>query len=224
MNSFNETAPPAQGAVATGYPDAYTGAEWRGELSPKHRHTLEVESAISPDAIQERGYLTANDPHILELHGYPKTRRQVPSLVIPLWNWEGERAGVVIRLAIPRRDKNGKEVKYDLPPGSAPALDVSPLTRHLLPNLETPLIITEGAKKADCAASNGFPAINLNGVWGFVSNGVPLPDWEGLRPYLRGRVVFVAYDSDVSRKWGVEKAMRRLEALLKSLGAIVKVI
>ena len=207
-----------------GYPDTHTGAEWRGELSPNHRHTLEEESAISPDAIQARGYFTANDPNILALHGYPKGRRQVGSLVIPLWNWKGERVGVALRLTIPRRDKNEKEVKYDLPDKSAPTLDVSPLTRHLLPDLETPLLITEGAKKADCAASNVFPAFNLNGVWGFQSKGVPLPDWEQLRPYIRGRVVFIAYDSDVSRKWGVETATRRLEALLKSLGAKVKVI
>jgi hypothetical protein len=226
-NGANLNSPngqPTRNGTSNGYPDAFTGAEWRGGLSEKHRHALEEESAISPDAIEARGYSTANDPHILELHGYPKTRRQVPSLVIPLWNWEGERAGVALRLTIPRTDKNGKEVKYDLPEKSAPTLDVSPLTRPLLADLETPLVITEGAKKADCAASNGFPAINLNGVWGFVSKGVPLPDWEHLRPYLRGRVVFIAYDSDVSRKWGVETAMRRLEALLRTFGAVVKVI
>lgn len=213
-----------QNVASNGYPDTHTEAIWRGELSERHKHTLEVESAISPESIGARGYFTATDPHLLELHGYPKNQRQVPALVIPLWNWQGERAGVVLRLTIERSDRNGKKVKYDLPTGASPALDVSPLTRGLITDTSSPLIITEGAKKADATASRGLCAINLNGVWGFVSKGVPLPDWEQLRPYLRGRVVFIAYDSDVSRKRGVETAMRRLEALLKSLGAKAKVI
>ena len=209
---------------ANGYPDAQTGAIWRGELSERHRQTLEVESAISPEAIEARDYFTATDPNLLALHGFAKNQRQVPALVIPLWNWQGERAGVALRLTIERTDRNGKKVKYDLPPGASPALDVSPLTRHLITDPSLPLIITEGAKKADAAASRGLCAINLNGVWGFGSKGVPLPDWEQLRPYLRGRVVFIAYDSDINEKWGVESATWRLHALLVSLGAVVKVV
>ncbi len=215
---------PTNGAASYGYPDVQTGAIWRGELSERHRGTLESESAISPEAIEARGYFTANDPALLRSHGFAKNQALTPALVIPLWNVQGERAGVAIRHTIPRMDKNRKEIKYDLPIGAPIALDIAPLTRHLWPDLSIPAIITEGAKKADCAASRGLPAINLNGVWGFQKGGVPLPEWEQLRSYLRGRVVFIAYDSDVSHKRGVELAMRRLEALLKSLGAVVKVV
>jgi hypothetical protein len=221
----NGTAPNNGAEHSNGYPDANTDAIWRGELSEGHRKTLETESAISPDAIEARGYFTATDPNLLKLHGYSKAQALAPALVIPLWNWKGERAGVAIRHTIERTDKNGKKVKYDLPTGAAPTLDFSPLTRDLIADKTKPLIITEGAKKADSAASREFAALNLNGVWGFQSKGgAPLPDWESLRPYLRERLVLVAYDSDASQKWGVETAMRRLESLLKSLGAVVKVV
>ena len=210
---------------ANGYPDAQTGAIWQGELSERHRNALEVESAISPDVIAARGYFTANDPALLRLHGFTKAQAAfVPALLVPLWNCQGERAGVAIRPDIARVDRHRKEVKYDLPNGAALTLDLSPATRELLPDKTKPLIFTEGAKKADSAASRGFPAVNLNGVWGFQSKGVPLPDWEALRPHLHGRLVLIAYDSDAAQKRGVELAMRRLEALLKTLGAAVKVV
>ena len=210
--------------AANGYPDANTGALWQGELSEQHRRALEVESAISPDVIAARGYFTCNDTALLRLHGFSKSQALPGALVVPLWNCNGERAGVAIRHQIPRLDRNGKEVKYDLPIDAPLTLDLARATCALLLDKTKPLIFTEGAKKADCAAANGFPAINLNGVWGFQKAGVPLPDWKKLRPYLSGRLVLIAYDSDAARKRGVELAMRRLEALLKSLGATVKVV
>jgi hypothetical protein len=206
-----------------GYPDAQTGAIWRGELSKTHRAQLENESKISSDAIEARGYFTADDANLLKLHGYAKAQALIPALVIPLWDFRGNRAGVAIRHTVARHDSaTGKKIKYDLPKGAAPTLDVSPLTRDLIADVTKPLLITEGAKKADSAASRGLCAINLNGVWGFKSKDAALPDWQEIP--LRGRVVFIAYDSDINEKWGVEAATRRLHALLVSLGAVVKVI
>lgn len=104
---------------------------WQGELSAEHRRVLEVESAITADAIDKRGYFTCNDPALLRLHGFSKPQALTPALVVPLYNCDGERAGVAIRHTIARIDRNGKKVKYDLPPKSAPTLDISPATRHL---------------------------------------------------------------------------------------------
>ena len=226
MTKIMDSAPTRanDSSSANGYPDANTGALWQGELSAEHRQTLEVESAISPDVIKARGYFTCNDPALLRLHGFSKGQALPGALVVPLWDADGQRAGVAIRHTIARTDRNAKKVKYDLPNGAAPTLDLSPATRDLLADNSKPLIFTEGAKKADSAAAQGFPAINLNGVWGFASKGVLLPDWEKLRPYLHSRTVLVAYDSDAAKKWGVGLAMRRLEGLLKSMGAKVKVI
>ena len=219
---------PGDGATTTGaqngYPDANTGAMWQGELSDEHRHVLEVESAIAPDVITKRGYFTCNDPALLRQHGFTKAQALKGALVVPLWNCDGERAGVAIRHTVARNTSTKNGIKYDVPQGAAMTLDISPATLDLLKDKSIPIIGTEGAKKADSAATNGFPAINLNGVWGFVSKGVPLPDWEKLRPYLHGRTFLIAYDSDAARKWGVELAMRRLETLLKSMNAKVKVI
>jgi hypothetical protein len=211
------------GAQPNGYPDAQTGAIWRGELSKKHREQLENESKISREAIEARGYFTATDANLLKLHGYTKAQALTPALVIPLWDFKGNHDGVAIRHTVERFDSpTGKKIKYDLPKSAAPTLDVSPLTRDLILDATKPLLITEGAKKADSAASRGLCAINLNGVWGFKSKDAPLPDWQEIP--LRGRFVFIAYDSDINEKWGVEAATRRLHALLVSLGAVVKVI
>ncbi len=212
----------SNGYHANGYPDISTPANWQGELSPADREILETQSAISADAIAARGYFTTHDPAFLRAQDFPSRAALVPGLVIPLYNWHGERVGVALRPQIPRNDARGKPIKYESPQGAPPVLDMAPLTRGQIADVTKPLIITEGAKKADSAASRGLCAINLNGVFGFRDKNTALPDWENIA--VRERAVFIAYDSDVATKPQVEKAMRRLCALLQSRGAVVKIV
>jgi putative DNA primase/helicase len=75
-----------------------------------------------------------------------------------------------------------------------------------------PLIITEGAKKAAALVSAGYPAIALNGVWGWGTNEKDMfgeiergdrgeslkilnPDLE---PFLDDREIVLAFDRDDS--------------------------
>jgi hypothetical protein len=125
----------------TRQPRRYGAAKFR--LSTVKRSKLNQLSSPMPS---KRAAISQRMTRILELHGYPKGRRQVGSLVIPLWNWQGERAGVAIRLTIPRTDKTGKKSNTTFPT-KRPTLDVSPATRHLLEDLEIPVITTEGAKR-----------------------------------------------------------------------------
>jgi hypothetical protein len=208
--------------TATGYPDIQTPAVTSGELSPTHRAQLETESAISSEAIAARGYFTQTDRQAIILLGFEKYQADPPALIIPLLNWKGERAGYVLRRDIFRKTSRGNRVKYESPKDSAPVLDIAPLTRDQIADASKPLVITEGAKKADCAASRGLCAINLNGVYGFRDKNTALPDWENIP--LNGRVVYIAYDSDVATNPKVESAMRRLEAFLQSRGAVVKIV
>ena len=212
--------------LINGYADTPTPAVTTGELHPAHRNTLEKDSAISAEAIDARGYFTQTDRHALELLGFVRAQCLPPSLVIPLYNWRGECAAYALRPDIPRNGGNGAPIKYELPKGAPPTLDVAPLTAHLIGDSTAPLLITEGAKKADSAASRGLCAINLNGVYGFrgknLQGGITaLADWENIA--LKGRAVYVAFDSDVSTKPQVASAMERLAVFLKARGAIVKI-
>jgi len=200
-------------------------------LDPRHRQTLEIESAILPDAIERRGYFSTRDRGQLDDLGFARPQQNIPALIIPLWNFRGEVDGYALRPDIPRNNgKTGKPVKYEIASGARPTLDVSPLTRDQIGDPSKPLIITEGAKKADAAASKGLCAINLNGVWAWRGKNAQggltaLPDWEQIA--LKGKTarwVLLCFDSDVSQKAGVEAALRRLHPFLESRGARVSVV
>ena len=95
--------------------------------------------------------------------------------------------------------------------------------RGLLNDVEVPLLITEGAIKADSAASLGLVAISLAGVDGWMRKGAALPAWDDFVP-LKGRQVLLAYDSDVTTKASVHAALVRLGNFLRRSGARVEVV
>ena len=88
------------------------------------------------------------------------------------------------------------------------------------------IIITEGAKKACSLISNGYPAIGLNGVWGWGTNdrdmfGNVEKDERGesvktihpdLEPFLDGREIVLAFDRDSK-----PKTMRYVDSAKSSL-------
>ena len=215
-------------AASNGYPDVATPAIVKRELSAQHRDQLAEESAVSDEAIETRGYWTETDRENLMRLGFSAKQSLVPALVIPLHNYRGDVAGHVLRADIPRNGAvNGKPIKYETPQGTSPILDIAPLTHDQIDDPTKPLIITEGAKKADSAASRGLCAINLNGVYGFRGTNakggmIALPDWENIA--IKGRVIYVVFDSDVVTKPQVESALRRLCPFLQSRGAIAKVV
>jgi hypothetical protein len=217
----------ANGTAPQGYPDIITPEITTGELSPTHRAQLETESAISKEAIAARGYFTQPDKRALELLGFEKYQArtaspETPALVIPQLNWNGEQCGYILRPDAPRITSRGNVVKYETAKDAAPVLSVAPLTRDQAADASKPLIITEGDKKADSAASRGLCAVGINGVYGFRDKNTALPDWENIA--LNGRAVYVVFDSDVATKPDVERALHRLCPFLQSRGAIVKVV
>lgn len=92
------------------------------------------------------------------------------------------------------------------------------------------LFITEGEKKALKLSQEGFAAIGLPGVWMFTdpsskkqpANKPVHPDL--LRIRLRGRTVYVCFDSDRVRLLDVARAEDRLCGLVAREGAIVRVV
>jgi hypothetical protein len=192
-------------------------------LAPHHTELLRA-SAISPEVAATRGYYTATKKAELEELGFGVKQRRVPALVIPIRNVRGEVVLHQIRSDNPRRDKNGKALKYETPSGAKMALDVPPAARSPLGDPSRPLIITEGARKADAAVSQGLCCISLLGVFNFRGSNeqggtTVLPDWEYIA--LNERKTYICFDSDVMEKMEVHVALARLGAVLKSRKAQV---
>lgn len=201
------------------------------DLSKLHQQMLMVESGISVEAINARGYFTlpadASSKEWLKAQGFSSKQYVLGEcLVIPTHNWRGEVSGYTLRPTIPRNDKAGKSVKYETRAGSSPTLDVAVLTLDQLGDTTTPLVWTEGAKKADAAASHGLCAISLNGVYGFrgknlvggVANLGELDEINLQRTHL------LIFDSDWQEKDGVFRAMQRLADAIARRKGIVKMV
>ena len=66
-------------------------------LNDEHRHMLEKESGISPDVIEERGYLTVKSVRQAEGLGFPRNQAK-PGLGLPIYSpGTGELAGYQLR-------------------------------------------------------------------------------------------------------------------------------
>lgn len=151
----------------------------------------------------------------------------------------------------PRRDRNGKPIKYEAPPKepTEPIFlrvpqeiqkRISSTLNHTVQSdrdfwaevieKNLPIIVTEGTKKSGAILCAGYPAISLPGVW----NGRKKEDITEL-PYLdpllqpfatKGRTIYFAYDQDDRAKTveNVTKAMIETGKLFRKAGCEVKVI
>ncbi len=194
-------------------------------LLPQHAAMIEA-SAISAEVAAARGYFTATRKAELAALGFGVAQRNVPALVSPIHGVDGELRTYQSRPDHPRI-KDGKPLKYETPRGSRMCLDVPPAALSRLADPAAPLIITEGARKADAAVSAGLCCVALLGVWNWRGRNeqdglTALPDWESVA--LNGRTVCLCFDSDVNEKPAVYAALKRLKAFLESRGASIKII
>lgn len=186
-------------------------------LSDRHRQMLEVESAIVTEVIESRGYRTIeNQQELIEL-GFQHYQALTPGLLIPLYDMYGSISSYQYRPDIPRTNTEGGIVKYETRAGSRQVLDANPILGERLRDPSEPLIVTEGARKADAAISQGYVTLALSGVWCWRKDGVQLPEWEDIRLYRRK--VFVAFDSDTRTNPHVLKALKGLCTFLYERGA-----
>jgi putative DNA primase/helicase len=188
-------------------------------LLPHHLKMLQVESAITPQVIEARGYRSVTAD---ECYKYGITGQQArDGLLLPVYTPDGGNGLYVLRPDNPRIDKKKQEpIKYEWPKKTPPRVDCPPVCLPMLKNPAIPLWITEGQKKGDLLASLGLCVIDFpNGVWGFKSKEGILADLDHIA--WDGREVNIIFDSDVSTKPGVAQAMRRLTAALSNRGAKV---
>ncbi len=198
-----------------------------GESLLPHHAKLLRDSAITPEVARARGYLSVEKKCELEELGFSRPQRRVPALLIPIRNTRGEVVLHQIRPDNPRCKSNGKPLKYETPLKARMALDVPPATREGIDDPSLPLVITEGARKADAGVSAGLCCVSLLGVWNFRGSNtkggkVALADWENVA--LNGRKVYICFDSDVMEKIEVHLALARLGEFLESRGAHVSYI
>jgi hypothetical protein len=176
---------------------------------------LTVESRISSEVISTRGYTTVTEPGKLRKMGFAEYQSRTPALAIPIFDVSGEFRFHRIRPDDPRPDrgKPGKVIKYEQPPNTPLAIDVSPAALEELRDTSRRLWIVEGEKKADALVSQGECAIALLGVWAWKRDGYPLPDWDQI-PMI-GREVRILFDSDTAEKVEVRHALYALSRFIR---------
>ena len=147
----------------------------------------------------------------------------------PLDNWKRMKWGQ-FKPKTPRTDQKGKPIKYESPwkePCRAIFLDngVPLYWRNTIEDLEAPIVICEGAKKAGLLLSAGYPAIALPGItMGYRKreNGEfqLIPELE----ILQNRTIIICFDQDSKKRTrdAVENATQNLRQLLSERGCEVK--
>src|SRR5215217_9307427 len=208
---------PQQQSIQDSPPDDLL-AKLRKRLDHRWREVTE-ESAIDPAVALERGYYLEETKRGLERLGFKRSQQRVPALVIPRFSPSGEPIPPQIKPDNPLVEgRNGKSrpLKYETPAGTPVRLSVPPRAVPMMRDVQKPLYVTEGDKKADALASVGECCISLQGVecWR-----VP-QDWEEVKLY--GREGVIAFDADVMVNPNVQKALQGLAAFLRERGALVK--
>src|SRR5215207_1921807 len=187
------------------------------DLAKHHEKMLIEESSIAPDVIRRRGYRTIIDPEELLELGFKPYQAITPGLLIPLYDMFGNVSSYQYRPDNPRKNGEGKIIKYETRAGHRQVLDANPILGKRLRDANDPLIVTEGARKADAAISKGYVAVDLPGVWCWRIDGVALPEWQDSSLY--GREVYVAFGSDSQTNPHVCKALNGLCKFIHGRGA-----
>ena len=163
-----------------------------------HHHDLLDRSGIALKVAIGRPYFSLTDKGrtwLVQRWGFARCQLEGEGLVIPRYRPNGEDAPPQVRHDTPRRGQNGGLCKYDSPRGSGGVIDVHPLARKKVLDVQCPLWIPESIKGADALVSKGYAAVGFQGCWGWSLNGYLAPDWA-LIP-LKGREVLVCFDSDI---------------------------
>jgi hypothetical protein len=197
-------------------------------LLPQHLADLRA-SGLSDDTIRRCGFHSVITPtqvtRLLRWRGRAKALGAC--LAIPFTQAPGY---VRLKPDNPRRDRRGKAVKYESPVGRPNRAYFPPGTAAVLADPATPLVITEGEKKAAKADQEGFPCIGLVGVYGWQKpRGAAAPrgdrylidDLAGVA--WRGRAVYVVYDSDAAENPAVWQAALHLAEALADEGADARI-
>jgi hypothetical protein len=196
---------------------ATNGDAWGSGIFDHYRKMLEA-SGITASHARARGYrsIGSGNRNLLAATKIAKAVHKSNGLLIPLRRIDGEIGGYQYRPDNPRVI-DGKEQKYESEWRKPPMIDFPPGVAERFQDRGTPIWITEGVKKGDAGACAGLAVVDLAGVWNWMRDGVPLPDFRDLG--LKDREIIICFDSDVAVNDGVRRAARDLGEWLKIKGA-----
>lgn len=223
------------------------------DLTPEHRHQLEVVRGIPAEILAEAGLRSLPGAYALPTpsedlrHPDPQKARRFgqypdvisPGIHIPFPDADGTPITYQYRSDHPRKIKKTdartgtvtwRTVKYESPPGCRLSLYIPPRTRPVLDDVTVPLAFTEGPLKALGLSGAGAASIGLSGVDGWKvradpsAPGEPLSELEAIP--MAGRLIEIIFDSDSTdpNKPGVRESQRRLERYCEGRGAIVAIV
>ncbi len=173
-------------------------------LLPHHLKHLR-ESGLSDATITAAGIRSETSPDALAacLNWRKPNKKMAPAIVWPYIGADGSNGYYRVRPDTPRTVK-GDPVKYESPREMPNRVYYPPGVAELLQDAQAELLVTEGEKKALKAKQEGFACLGLPGVFAWKDK-----RREALLPELQrvnwvGRLVYIAFDSDLSRKPDVE--------------------
>ena len=192
------------------YPDSKQSNEADGgktqqphNLLPQHAELLK-KSGITEAVQHARRYRSVDSPAELAGFGFGRQHCPVPSLLMPIFDLDGQ---VTLHQARPDQPRTigGKIAKYEIPLGQHYVIDVPPLARTGVLDQQQRLFIVVGVRKADVLVSGGECAIALLGPTGWrMQEGF----WS--RVPLENRHVVVVLDSDTATDKAAVSAARAL--------------
>ncbi len=180
---------------------------FRQRFHPDHFKDLE-RSGLSEETILDLGIHSARPHDIPKLIGWNPPEVQ-SALVFP---YPGEEGFCRAKVFPPFEDKDGHTVRYLQRKGSGVRLYIPPLAAKVLNDPGTPLVWTEGEKKAAKACQEEMPCIGLGGLWNWQEDGKPIPKLDDIAHAEREELI--CPDSDV---WGRPDLIRVVYALGKEL-------
>lgn len=184
-------------------------------------------SGLSDKAAARLGLKPLNEAETQALHSRFHSAR---SLYFPYFDLAGEKTKFFrIRYLEQLPGLAGlveKPQRYAQPPGTLNEIYLPPLIgwQEVADDVSQRIVITEGELKAAAGCANGVPTIGLGGVdvWRSTKRGIEfLPtlnkiNWEN-------REVVVVFDSDLTAKPDVIRALRTLSKELLARGAMVRI-
>lgn len=193
----------------------HRGVSWsRGhmaDLSERHRSMLRETSGLTDEVIDGRGYRTISKVEFHKMVAVDEKERPFHTYLLKAEGWmgipvvrpDGKIHCEIIRVDGQVKSRNGFQ-RYVWPMnGVRNAIDVHPQAVQYVADPRTPLVITEGIKKADSifrfsTPSNPLCVLGQNGCWGWRSNpkgaSVACPDWYDIA--LEDREIYIVVDSD----------------------------
>jgi predicted P-loop ATPase len=205
-------------------------------LHAKHLDEWQA-SAVSPTIISRNVWSIDDAREVDELLNRNTERKWKHSEeLVPGWGVcgvdprTGERIYAAFQLkpdTSPIDPKTGKPRKY-FSPSSTPLaplfleVEDEAYWQKLITDVTSPIIITEGAKKAGAVLSQGQACISLPGVTTGGKHGRLKPELELYSRY--GRSIYLAFDRDILQKAQVRQALHNLGRMVAEKGAMVYVL